>query len=772
MTSGSALSPLGFTRDYQHYRARAAAIPYRDTLLLQAARFWSERSAALGDPAYETFWREDLPPLLEAAGAPDFHDLLPDELEALAKFIERLPPLELTSGIAPPSLWELAAKKWLYVGEVERALRALSHTAIGAGVDVEPITSASDDPCEPHEWPQRLLERHGDHLSPSLVEWLKGVDSEWRACLDGGSPNRATCVVVEQDHSGRPLRGRLRILEGQLEKLNNGNGGHQVVFAHQLRSPDDPQIAGAYAALAALAGAESGTRRTEWKGPVGKPKPVSWRAGYVFIDAGRELHGGASLAFACFATGYGDLWSKDLHRARMLISHAVALTGALAPDGGSASISAESLACKVERVFYSPLASLAVPKSNRDAAEAAVTALHLRHPRRRLRIIAIDRAADLATDGNIMIPERVCPAEFALRAAAKYGRNVKVQVPALAVLAYLLLCLVYPKAWVGFDRNPACADYVGNRLVVMNAKSNELWSYQANLEMDQSHSSTVFGDLDGDDRPEVISMLTPRKQASSMRAGEMIAFDHDGTELFKRVPVIMGQYPGDTSILQQYDFGGLALIERETGSLILTVVLKSYPSRAHFMLWSAEGDLVGWYINAGYAGGPHAMIVDTVRSVLHVLGVNNRVPAACYFILPLDSCHGVSPPFADSVWNLRSVEQGNQIRYIVFPPTDVCIARREPYNGGLRLVNEAGLVRVDVDELSLSAGSKDSTALVNYYLDERLTVVSARCSDLFRSIRNRLVSEGTLPPIDWREYQDALVMNVRYWSDSVWTTSF
>jgi hypothetical protein len=449
MTSGSPLSALSFTRDYQHYRGRAAAIPYRDTRLLQAAQFWSEHSAALGDPAYESFWREDLPPLLETAGAPDFHDLLPDELEALAQFIERLASLGLTSGITPPSLRELAAKKWLYVGEVERALQALSQTAIGAGVDVKPITSASDDPGEPHELPQRLLERHGDRVAPSLVEWLKAFDSEWREYLDGGSPNRATCVVVEQDHAGRPLRGRLRVLEGQLEKLNNGNGGHQVVFAHQLRSPDDPQIAGAYAALAALATAESGIRKTEWKGPVGKPSPVSWRAGYAFIDAGRELHGGASLAFACFATGFGDLWSKDLHRARKLISHAVALTGALAADGRSAPVSTESLACKVERVFFSPLASLAVPKSNRDDAEAAVTALSQRHARRRLRIIAIDRAADLAANGNIMTPERVCPAEFAFRAAAKYSRSVKMQIPALAVLGYLLVCLIYPKAWPG-----------------------------------------------------------------------------------------------------------------------------------------------------------------------------------------------------------------------------------------------------------------------------------------------------------------------------------
>ena len=783
------LSPLVFAREYQRYRAETIGIPFHDTRLLAAAEFWMPRFLALDDDSYASFWLEDLPPLLTTPDPHRFDDLRPDEAEVIATFLRMLNPERFEYSLDSLVVLEVAARKWFYVGEVERALDCLRRAGVGRAWpdDAEnqleehgnrpgetsgiPGNGLLSDSTEPSEIPRLLLDRAGV-IDRMLSRWLSQFDAEWSALRESGNPNQAQCVLVEHDADGRPIRGRLRTLEAHIEMLPKDRDTDEVVFGHQLCAADDPQVRGAYAALRALRNADPGeSASSAFHSAIRIPHSAFLRAHFTFANGGREPYGGDSLAFACFVAAYGDWWSKDLHRERRLVSSGVALSGALNDGGAAGPISDASIAAKVERVFFSPLAALVVPRQNRDAAESEAACLHTLHPRRRLRILAVDSAADLIADGNITIPERVCLGEYAVRAAAKYSRSVKVQVPLLTILGYLLLCLIYPKTWVGFDANPAVAEFVGDDLIVRNAESRELWKHEVNPESEKSSERAVLGNLDRDKAAEVACMIMPREQASAMNAGELIVFDDDGRELFRRTPIILGEYPGDTSIYQEYDFGHLAIIDGGSRKLVLTVLLKSYPARMHLMLWEPGGDLAGWYINAGFAGGEATTIVDTARSILHVAGINNRLFSACMFSLPLDSMHGASPPYTDSYYDLSQIERGNQIQYVIFPKTDLCIARGARQNSSDRLVNEAGLLRIDVDELGEGRTTRDSVATVWYYLDENLRVVTTRCDDSFITMRERFVAQGLLPAVDWQEYQEVLARNVRYWMDTGWVST-
>lgn len=772
MTSpSSSLTPLGFTREYQSYRAANAGVPFPDSRLLAAVRFWVRFPDALTSDSYSSFYLEDLPALLTADPA-GFEDLHPDELAEIAVFLTSLDQTKFTSALTPQSLWEVAARKWLYVGDAVKALGALERAGIASldfarnkpnsALDLSDITS------DAQLLPKALLDRLGRAgANNSLRSWLTRFDAQWQSLRETGHANQATCVLVERDVAGRPIRGRLRTLEAHIEALPKGREADEVVFGHQLCAADDPQVRGAYAALAALRLAPS-----EVEG-IAERNPHSFlRARFTFANGGnREPYGGDSLGFACLVTAFGDLWSKDLHRERRLVSAQVALTGAINADGRAEAVSGSTLPLKVERVFFSPLSFMVIPQANRPAAEAEAARLQSLYPNRRLRILTAERATDLITDGNITIPERVCLGEYAVRAAAKYTRSTRVQVPLLIVLSYLLLCLVYPKAWVGFDSNPGQVRFTGTGITALNESGQSLWHHEFDHRHDSANGLWRTGNLDIDKENEVLCLLAAHESELTPLVGQLFAFDHDGKLMFQRSAIILGEYPGDTSEVQFYQSHLLEIHQTSGGVRVLTGASKWMPARVHFKVWDTQGNLVSWYINAGSAAGREAQreILDSFANVLHIIGINNRVNSSCLFSINLDSCSGASPPYTDPALDLGAVKPGNQLRYYVFPITDLAEARSTLYNRARSLIQETPtLFRLDVDEFGGNRLVQDSVADVMYYFDETWQLVEVRCGDAFISARNDLVTQGRLPQVDWGAYQQELLHRVRYWTDTGW----
>lgn len=775
MTSAN-FSPLSFTLAYQRYRGEVSRIPFADTRLLAAARFWSANAPALNDRAFSTYWLEDIPPILANSKHAQLEDLEPEELEEIAVFVEQAevvsgnqstPPDDAiaTSTIPTPSLatliWERASRKWLFLGEASRSLAALAHAgrlAVPSPAEVAQL-DAECSPLNAIDIPE-FLAASLEMSHPDLSHWLRDFNSAWSGLRDSGVANQASCILVEYDANGRPVRGRVRRLKGKIETLSGGHDSDEVIFHHQVKSPDDPFVGSVYAAIKALS---SRNARPNAKSAGG----THYRAQFTFDRDGDETYSGDSVGLAAFAIAFGDEWGHEVHRERRLIGQTVAFTGGVGRNGSVQPASPDSLNLKIARAFHSPVTHVVVPEANRPAAVAEAERLRQIHPRRRLHIIGIDRPSDIITDHNIFLTEKLWPGEFAFRKATGYARSVKVQVPVLMVLGYLLLCLVYPKAWVLFDWNPAKAEFVAERLVVRNNGSQELWGSLLGNEFDLANSFAAMGNLDEDSQLEICCLLTAKGIATGASIEQLIVFDDDGREFFRCSPVILNEYPGDTSLSQRYERGHLSIHSAKGQAYIIAAVVRPYPARAHIKVWDNHGNVLGWYINAGYAT---PLVLDTSRGILHCPGVNNRVSAACVFSIWLDSSYGASPPYTDPVYDLSSVKRGNQLQYIVFPKTDLCDARNAAYNAISGLMQDANdLLRCDVDELGAPRFS-DSAACVNYYVDPRGRVIDARCEDAFHRARDEMVSQGKLAPVDWDEYERDLVRKVMYWSDKGWVS--
>jgi hypothetical protein len=758
----SALTPLGFTREYQAYRAANLAVPFADSRLLAAARFWLRFPDALSSDSYSSFWLEDLPPLFATAHT-SLEDLHPDELVEIAEFLGTIDSKQIPITLPVADTWEAAARKWLYVGDIARALKCLA----AANMHVPDLSSGlTESASDAQSLPSALTGALGSDFEP-LKRWLAQFDAEWRATRESGVTNQATCILVERDAAGRPLRGRLRTLEAHIEQLPRDRTADEVVFGHQLCSADDPQVRGAYSALASMRGSinpQTAIRNAQ----------SHFRARFTFTNGGGEPYGGDSLAFASFAAAYGDLWAKDLHRERRLVSAQIALTGALADNGAAEQVHPATLAKKVERVFFSPLSYLAVPKGNRAEAEAEVERLQSQFPRRRLRILPIELASDLVTDGNITIPERVCFGEYAVRAATKYSRSMKVQVPILILLIFIAGWIGLPALRAVLDRNPVDIEHTQKGFYALNKYGHRIWEQSYSVEAVVNEPPYKIFDLDGDGANEILYFVgTPTQTPDNAKID---VFNADHALRFRLDPVILGQYPGDYTPTEPYMSGMINVVVAGGQPVIVTGANAHNPSRFHIKLWSIAGDSLGWYVNAGVTTAPIALDTDLDGTDELIFGgYNIRVRSCALFALRLRGSYGVAPPYRDEQYDLSKVTPGNQLHYMVFPKTDITeVMADRLYNSlagdGIYDVTSSGF-RFDVLEGADQKTSREERSwVVNYYIDSTLRLGRVDVDDSYKARREALVRADSLPEVPWPAYFRNLQDTVMYWMDGAWVT--
>jgi hypothetical protein len=486
---------------------------------------------------------------------------------------------------------------------------------------------------------------------------------------------------------------------------------------------------------------------------------------------------------AAFAVAYGDSWAGEFHRERRLIGDTVAFTGGINAAGAVQSVSTDSLAFKIKRAFWSPLEYIAVPEANRRDAEAAVDHLRHLHPSRRLRVIGIERPADVIADHNILRPEKVCLGEFAVRKAARLSRSVKVQVPVLVAMLYALLCLVYPKAWVGFDNNPVSVDVKNSTLVVTNSSGQIVGTYSQFATPISDLSSIVddlglgperfylLDDLDGDSITEVVFCPMARQATGEARDGPIHIF-HPSRFVRKlgivaRIPIhVPSGYPGDdaTHAEQTTSYTLRRLLttgdpELAARSLVCVSAADS-PARCQVSSYTYRGDCRGTYLNQGHLAGPIAAIlqVDVDRDGIQetVLGgVNNRLGEACVVVLDPKRLWGCSPPWDQANFLASSLPKGSQERYIAFPKTELT-APPSPLNLVITLQFEPAVgLRVFVSE---ARGEPQ----VEYQFDTLMKPVGVYFGDGFPMVYKRIVGRSPSPDL-----ADSLLALVQVWRDTV-----
>ncbi len=861
-------SPLQFAKDFARLQSRIASSPSGDSQLLLALEFWPEMRRHRGDVAYQSYFDEYLPLLSQLTIQGNLIDLTISELQrlhgVLAKFDpekSRLVALEL-------------AKQHFYVGALEEGLDALSHSGTPlARVESKARTPSPPAPLPPEEGgavgqnPQgfdrggdgqagldlgagiestdefaafRSLCAQAEEQAHPLTETLRSILTEWQGERESAHHDRARCLFVERDDTGRAVRGRMRSLTGRVELFRKSATTDEITFEGTIRTPDDPFVGAAYDACTAVraqfggAGGNADIRKpspptplprsdgeTEdsvgqaYSGPdqttegagappawVGsEPSPLTplprgegesrsgaprsrqseprrfrptrslqgshyYHAHYTIEDSAHTFTGDSiELAFALVA--YVQLLRPEVARLDRLLSGEVAFTGGIDAAGALLAVNNETIGQKIERAFFSPVKYLVLPEANAAGARQHLDRLRNKYPRRHLHLITADRLSDIVEDHNVVRSEKVCIGEFVAKKAARYGRMTRVQVPLLLVLAYLLLCLLYPKAWVGFDWNPGTIRFIENGFVVCNGDLHELW--RRSLPKGPLENDTSFwaiSDLDGDGAPEVVVM--PKYTSASRYSGWVFAYNREGDTLFTRDCVVRGEYPlyrgerdRDTNMydlrIQTFAFGGARVLVAQT--------YREYPDRGMIRFLDSQGNYLGSYVNAGGVSMRGSGDVDGDGEEEPIFfGYNQLLGCSVIFALSPDSSLGVSPPYDAPELDLSQVKRGNQLRYVLLRPTDLGkISLRAEYNDPRYFFDlGGGTYRASTNEADMIPGG----ASVDYYFDVRLRVTQARLSDPFVKQRHLLVEKGLLKDMPQPVYEDMLRDSVTYWTGS------
>jgi len=752
-------SPLQFAKDFGKLKSDLASQPAVDLKLLLLIDFWPSLETHHDDKAYRSYFEEYIPLLLHLVSEENLHDLTLPELEGVLNTLRSvnnvMSPDDRAQAQDKIRLTTICLAKMLfYVGCVDEGVMLCA--GLTGKASTNSIEYSDLDNLSELNALRVACDRFKDKR-PSLYNIIKDVLDAWENERGTLSHERANCLFVEKGDQARSWRGRMRVLEGKVELLSKSAKTDQIAFENQIKSPDDPFIGVAYDSLEAA--------RQVFKAKGFKDKAGVYYHAHFSIRDSTHTFTGDSIGLAVGLVTYTQLLKPEIMRQERFIASEVAFTGGVDEDGRLTPVNEETLGVKVERAFFSPVKYLVLPESNLIAAKQHLEKLKKRYNRRRLHLVPAECLSEVIENHNVIRAEKVCMGEFVVRKAYRYSRMTKVQVPLLAALLYLMICLLYTKAWIGFDRNPQYVRVTKSGFEVLNADSVSLWTKEYDCDSITSESKWEIGDLDGDESNEVaFAPMVPRNYPSENNAS-LFVYDDNGNLLFRRHCVILGEYPGDSSLDQFYTPEDIDFIKFRDSIIIISRATRSHPGRMHIKFWNARGDSLGWYINAGQSGADGPNFSSESGLGLLFLSYNNVTRSACLFALDPFSSFGASPPYTSQDYDLNNVKRGNQIKYVLFPPSDVNRVEHSPYNTPVELRIESQKTLLAKTQETL-----DKQCVLWYYLDNNMRVVDVKPNDYFVTKRNALVSEGKLPVADWGTYLENVRDSVTYWIDSGWVT--
>ncbi|RJP70536.1 MAG: hypothetical protein C4532_09170 [Candidatus Abyssobacteria bacterium SURF_17] len=756
-------SPVEFARAFAQFKSRLQTQPAADLRLLLMTEYWPSLSDHVEDTSYSSYLDEYRALLLSEVDREPFDDLLPDELGPLFDIALQLRRVQPAGG-SPERIQEASNKlgmavaaKLLYVGAVEEALDTLARAF---NVILPPVKlPAEDDQPDETDLLRAAVAQLQDKAHPLAAD-LAGLLHGWQVDREALSFDEVHCLFVEKNSGGIHGRGRMRLLHGSAVWRRPSADSHDLTLESVPRSPDDPFVGTVHRALSAVA-------RILSHQSVSSSKQQYIRASYR-VTGSDHTFTGDSIGLAAGLVAYAQLLRPEIHKQERFIAMDAAFTGGLDERGLLTPVGEDSLKLKIERAFFSPIRYLVVPEENAEFARWCLDEMRQTYPRRRFHVVGATTLRDVLDNLSIVRSEKVCMGQFVARKAYRYSRATKLQVPILLVLAYLLICLIYPKAWVGFDWNPFYAGFNvhDDTFEVRNRDSILLWSrpLSCNIEYNFTECCKVV-DLDNDGKKEVLLSLPTEGECP--HRDTLFCYSPDNKLLFARCCAVPNAYSGD-SVTCHYSPAGISLMKSSEGWVVITEVVSGRTGRGHIRFWSADGRSLGWYINAG---GPHFFAARDMdgdgQNEAVFLCYSNPMGATAFLVLQPDSARGDSPPYNRQLQGTPDAASGNQLSYIVFPKTDVGeVDLSNPYNRPVKIL-------VDNDSfMNCYVGESDHelNAQIIYQVSNSGRVTDCQPTDQFLRRRDHLVREGTLPEMTPEEYALKVLDTVLYWTDSGWVS--
>jgi hypothetical protein len=570
----------------------------------------------------------------------------------------------------------------------------------------------------------------------------------------------AALLVEEVPELQLPPRGRLLWLSIRASEADIGDD-RDIIHIFNPHSYDSGP-------LVQQAGIAVGAARSYLREHYGLPLDKRYRLDFRVLPVTSHLTGN-SLGIACAVGTVIAIARRETLRDSLECSplRRVAFTGAVGADGSLEPIDGEGLRLKIERAYHNRLNYMAVPRAHLPEAYEAVRELEKQRPDHTLNVVGADTIDAILDDRNLINRRRRSAAGFAASKTRTALNKPRVGLPIL--LSLLLILAIIGRPWLvsRLDNNPATVVIKGKGILVKNQHGRTLWGKEYACDsLDNESGCWKLRDIDEDAKAEVI--MQPTTNAGAPDNAKLFVYSSDGTLRFERRCAISNQYPGDDAPKVSYDGGAPSVAVIQGKPIIITQIFASNPSRGHIRMWTANGDSLGWYVNAGTCQFNFSRDFDgdSIED-LFFTGCDIRMQAAALFVIPGRGSSGCAPPYDDPQYDLHHVIRGNQLSYVILPRTDLSVADTALYNRPDYLRTEsAQMFRLDVFEGPIGA----DCCAVNYYLDRRFRVSRVDIDDAFKSRRLKAVADGRLPAVDWVEYFDHLRDTVAYWTPGGWVS--
>jgi hypothetical protein len=661
-------NPLQFAKECARLRADLASDIAPDHKLLRMMRFWPELAAVKDQNQYGDYFHEFIPTYLDLIESHNIVDLDIQELEAVNTVISEISSLTSqfadfgkVAGKARIGKLELA-KKLFYVGDVERGLAVCADIA-GTAVPVGNFDGQGE-----RDALRELTEKVGDS---KLASVLKSILTDWDCDRESIHQDRIQALFVERDNLSGEYRGRMRTLEGAVDLFKKDAPGDELTFDNQLRAPDDPFVGSAFNALDAV-------RRVCKRMSLKAQGNAKYHAHFSVLDS-KHTFTGDSIGLAVGLVTYVQLLKREISWQDRFLASGIAVTGGVDNDGLITPCNPDTLAHKIKRAFFSPARFLILPDSNLEDARRHVDALQTRHPNRHLGLISVCSVDDALDDRNVIREQKVCMIPYLGKVGRRYSRMAAVQVPILLLLLYLLVCLIYPKAWIWFDWRIDHIEFADQKIVAVNKGGTQiLESQRFGLPFDTDYYKQakergrnlyVIADFDDDGKDDLFFSAIFAKQFESV-----VYYYNPDRPLDSVVPSRSTAYQGDGG--RNYQVANLMVIDDADGNhYLLTNVSGSLPARTQILLFDSNLKLVsGPYLHSGNIPGMEIVLAEDT-SIKHprliAYGVNNRYSMAALVELDPWDMSGVSPPWDNEYFIESGMPKGSQLVYVGLPETEL-----------------------------------------------------------------------------------------------------
>lgn len=739
-------SPLHFAKKFARFKSELSEISSSDRLILKWLSFWPEVSPNLENRSYKSYI-EEYAGIAESIIQPkSLKDLLPDELKELTDAVGRLN--RAVSDKLRTQIDKVAyrrAELVFYLGEVDTALAVLEendNTTYAIEVDYSP---GQDE----YSLFEQVLNTAEDKY-PKLYQKLKDIKDDWDAAREGVYFDRINCLFVEKDEKGREARGRLRTLTGSVEIANKRSAEDHVSFNNEIKSPDDPFVGVAYDSLEASRSllARQGLKRFANR---------NLHANLQIIDSDQKFTGN-SIGAAMAVLAYIQIIKPEIRRELRYISGLMALTGGIDQNGEITSVNDDTIKCKIESAFYSAVKYVVVPKDNITTARSVRDSLQKKHPHRNLVLLAVSHLNEVLCNLNLIREEKVCIGDFLAQKTVRYARLTKVQVPLLLVLIYALISILYPRAWILFDDNPDHLEFFRNGFTVLNKNDHPLWSKEFECDSLTRKYDCAIHDMDKDNKNEVYFLMDAPYHIHCSDDSYLYAFDNQGNQLFKKSCLLDDELGVSQADSLKFDRRSIEVRNYKTSFILETIVCRSGYG-AYIKYWDKQGNLIGWFVNNGFAGLHQNNTATMDDSVFVYLSYNHDIDRVCSFGLDPVKSQGFSPGYRHDYareWNSQV------LFYIGLPATYMSGA---DYNG---FVNG---IRMEQDDFSVSVIQARGTEWkIIYLINNNFRVTEVTSTDIFIKQFDEDRIERKHDFEDYKDLFQELHDSVMYWTDSGWVT--